>query len=176
MMNKAALLEAILFTTNEPLTVEDIAKDLELKPNVIKAMLEELAKKYETNASGIYLSDAGGYRLVVKPDFIKRVSHRTPHADMSRGLLRVLSIIVYHEPIKQSDIVKIVGNRTYDYVKELTSLGLVKSERMGRTKAIRTTSHFEKYFSVDKERLKALIKKRGKDERSDKPGAEVPDA
>ncbi|MBI5347162.1 MAG: SMC-Scp complex subunit ScpB [Candidatus Aenigmarchaeota archaeon] len=175
MMKKLALLEALLFTSNEPLSEEELAEDLGTKPEIIKEMLKQLAEKYENTESGIYLSDAGGYRLVVKPDFTQKVSHRTPHADLSRGLLRVLSIIVYHEPIKQSDIVKIVGNRTYEYVKDLTGRGLIKSEKHGRTKNLRTTSHFEEYFSVDKERLKALAKKRGNDERNDKPGAKAPD-
>ncbi len=175
MMNKLALMEAILFTSSQPLSIEDIAKDLELKPDVVKDMLEQLAKKYEKQDSGIYLSDSGGYRLVVKPNFTEKVSHRTPHSDLSRGLLRVLSVIVYHEPVKQSEIVKIVGNRTYEYVKELTTRGLIKAEKHGRTRVLRTTTHFEEYFSVNKDVLKKLVNKSDKNEGNDEPGPEASD-
>src|SRR3989339_322861 len=98
-MPKTALLEAILFTTEKPLSAEDIQK-------------------------------------IVKSEYVDKVSHLTPHADLSRGLLRVLSIISYHEPVSQSDIVKVVGNRTYEYVKELESRGLVKSEKKSRTRML----------------------------------------
>ena len=103
------------------------------------------------------LSDVGGYKLVVKTEFLERVSHLTPHAELSRGLLRVLSIIVYHEPVPQSEIVKVIGNRTYEYVKELEERGLVKSERKSRTKMLSVTEKFEEYFGVKKEDIKKLV-------------------
>jgi segregation and condensation protein B len=80
---------------------------------------------------------------------------------MSRGLLRVLSVILYYEPIKQSDIVKIVGNRTYDYVHELEERGFVKSERKSRTKMLKTTPQFEQYFNIDKKKLKEEMNAKG---------------
>jgi segregation and condensation protein B len=152
--NKLALLEAILFTTDEPLKIEKLQKDLKAQKEEIEKMLEILKDKYNKSDFGIKLSDIGGYKLVVKPEYVSKVSHLTPHADLSRGLLRVLSIIAYHEPIKQSDIVKVVGNRTYEYVKELEEHGLIKSERKSRTKLLSTTPHFEDYFGAKKHELK----------------------
>ncbi len=156
---KLALLEAVLFTTSEPLSIEELEKTLKLKREDIEKLLQVLRKKYLNPDSGIKLSETGGYRLVVKEEHLTKVSHLTPHADMSRGLLRVLSIIAYHEPIKQSDIVKVVGNRTYEYVKELEMRGLVKSERKNRTKLISTTPHFEEYFGAKKSQIKSMVEK-----------------
>lgn len=155
--DKLALLEAILFITDEPLKIEKLQRDVRGRKEEIQRMLEFLKEKYNKEDSGIHLSDVGGYRLVVKPEFIQNVSHLTPHADMSRGLLRVLSIIAYHEPIKQSDIVKVVGNRTYEYTKELEEKGLIKSERKSRTKILTTTPHFEDYFGAKKGELKKMF-------------------
>ena len=158
MPSKLALLEAVLFTTSEPLTKEELQKSLKIRAEEIEKLLILLRNKYSSDESGIKLSDAGGYRLIVKPDYVERVSHLTPHADLSRGLLRVLSIIAYHEPISQADIVKVIGNRTYEYIKELESRGLVKSEKKSRTKLLRTTPHFEEYFGAGKEKIKELVK------------------
>lgn len=155
--DRLALLEAILFTTDEPLKIEKLQRDIRGRKDEIQKMLEFLKEKYNKSDSGIRLSDVGGYRLVVNPEFIQNVSHLTPHADMSRGLLRVLSIIAYHEPIKQSDIVKVVGNRTYEYTKQLEEKGLIKSERKSRTKILTTTPHFEDYFGAKKEELKKMF-------------------
>ena len=158
MPSKLALLEAVLFTTSEPLTKEELQKSLKIRAEEIEKLLILLRNKYSSDESGIKLSDAGGYRLIVKPDYVERVSHLTPHADLSRGLLRVLSIIAYHEPISQADIVKVIGNRTYEYVKELETRGLIKTEKKSRTKLLRTTPHFEEYFGAGKEKIKEMVK------------------
>ncbi len=153
-MEKLALLEAILFTTSEPLEFKELKKLTGLYKVDLEKALKELEKRYEDPAHGIKLSDIGGYKLVVKSEFMQNVTNLTPHADMSRGLLRVLSIIAYHEPVRQSEIVKVIGNRTYDYVKELHERGLVKSEKRARSKILSTTPKFEEYFETKKEDLK----------------------
>jgi len=155
---RLALLEAVLFTTSEPLTLDELQKTLKLRKETLEKMIARLREKYASPEHGMRLSEAGGYRLIVKEDYVEKVSHLTPYADLSRGLLRVLSIIAYHEPIKQSDIVKVVGNRTYEYVKELEERRLVHGERKSRTKMLSTTQHFEEYFGTKKEEIKNVFK------------------
>lgn len=156
---KIALLEAVLFTTSDPLPIEKLMKLARTNSKEkMEQMLAVLKERYGRPDSGISLSESGGYRLIVKPDFMEAVTDLTPHADLSRGLLRVLAIIAYHEPIKQSDIVKVIGNRTYEYVKELEQRGLIKIERKSRTKLLSTTPHFEEYFGTKKAELKDAIK------------------
>ena len=161
---KLALLEAVLFTTSEPLSVEKLSKYVRSNKERIEEMISVLKEKYSKPDFGVMISEIGGYRLVVKPDFLENVSNLTPHADLSRGLLRVLAIIAYHEPIKQSDIVKVIGNRTYEYVKELEERGLVSVEKKSRTKILKTTSHFEEYFGTKKHMLKEEFEKEIKKE------------
>ncbi len=150
------MLEAILFTTSKPLTIEELHKIMRGRRDEIEKMLLALKERYANESSGVSLSDIGGYKLVVKNEYLDRVSNLTPHADLSRGLLRVLSIIAYHEPIPQSEIVKVIGNRTYEYVKDLETRGLVRTEKKSRTKIIRTTPHFEEYFGTRKEEIRKL--------------------
>ncbi len=174
-MNKLAYLEAILFMTTEPLSIEDLQKNLKGRKDEIEKLLTILRQRYQSEESGVMLSESGGYRLIVKPEYVQKVSHLTPHSDMSRGLLRVLSIIAYHEPVPQSEIVKTVGNRTYEYVKELESRGLVKSEKKSRTKLLSTTQHFEEYFGARKEEIRKIAeeaKKEEKESRKDTKEAE----
>ena len=161
-MNKVALLESILFTANEPVLMNDLEKYLKMNREGVESLLNKLRERYASPDSGIKLYDSEGFRLVVKGEYLDRVSHLTPHADLSRGLLRVLSIIAYHEPINQSDIVKVVGNRTYEYVKNLDARGLIKGERKGRTKILKTTPHFEEYFGAKKDEIKKMVEKNEK--------------
>jgi segregation and condensation protein B len=145
---KLALLEAILFTTSGPLTFNELQKNLRVRKNELEVLLKALQDRYSRPEFGIGVSDLGGFKLVVKPEFNEAVAQFTPHADLSRGLLRVLSLIAWHQPIKQSDIVKVVGNRTYDYVKQLVELSLIKVEKKSRTKMLSTTPHFDEYFGA----------------------------
>lgn len=156
MPTKIAHLEAILFMTTEPLSIDELQKNVRGRKDEIEKLLAVLRAKYENDESGIRLSETGGYRLVVKPEYAEKVSQFAEHADLSRGLLRVLSIIAYHEPVPQSEIVKVVGNRTYEYVKDLVERGLVKAEKKSRTRLLSTTKHFEEYFGARREEFKQL--------------------
>jgi len=151
-----ALLEAILFAATKPLLREELAKLSKLDVEKIDHLIGLLRARYQDSKHGIMLSEMGGYRLMVKSEYIERVSSFTK-SDLSKGLLRVLSIIAYHEPVKQSDIVKIIGNRTYEYVKQLEQLDFIKFERKAKTKILSTTPHFESYFSINKEELKKAL-------------------
>jgi len=157
-MTREALLEAILFTTTKPLTIKDIKRVMKIQEASIEKMLAKLKERYSSEESGMTMSQIGGYMLIVKPEFADKVSHLTPHSDLSRGLLRVLSIIAYHEPINQSDIVKVVGNRTYEYTKQLKQRGLIKTEKKSRTVMLSTTPQFEEYFGTKKEVIRKIAK------------------
>ncbi|MFH0836573.1 MAG: SMC-Scp complex subunit ScpB [Candidatus Aenigmatarchaeota archaeon] len=168
-----ALVEAVLFATNEPLSFEQLRKITKMRSNNLEQLMKQLKKKYEKDESGIFLSETGGFKLSVKQEFSSVVSGLAK-ADLSKGLLRVLSIIACHEPVKQADIVRIIGNRTYEYTKELQDMGFIVSEKKGNTKILKTTKQFEDYFSTRKEEIKSLYKKIQTDKQP-KPAEEKPE-
>ena len=146
---KRALLEAALFQASKPLSVEEISKVVEMQENEVDRALEELSAELREGHRGVEILDIGGrYEMRVKGAHVQRVAHLTSHADLSRGLLKVLALIVYKQPITQSDIVKTIGNRGYDYVKDLQERGLVKTEKFRRTKKIELTEQFMSYFGI----------------------------
>jgi segregation and condensation protein B len=149
-MNKLALLEAALFITEKPLKLDELAKLLKTTEDEVKKLLDELDARYKNNECGIEIAKLNGFRLTVKPEYTQRVARFTKHAELSRGLLRALSIIAHYEPMKQSDLVRAIGNRAYEYIRELVSLGFIVTEKYSRTKILRTTRHFEEYFGIKK--------------------------
>jgi len=68
--------------------------------------------------------------------------------EIEAPLIRTLAIIAYKQPIKQSDLVEIRGNKSYDHVKELESRGLINAVRQSRTKLLTTTRGFADYFGI----------------------------
>ena len=67
---------------------------------------------------------------------------------------RTLAIIIAKQPVKQSTVVKIQGNKAYDYLRALEKRGLIKTEKFGRTRIISLTKNFEEYFGKSIEEIR----------------------
>ena len=144
-------LEAALFMSNEPLSLEQLAKLTGRGEDEIKTALDEMKKELENNDKGVHILETGaGYVMKVKPEFTNLVRSLSPYQDLSRGLLRVLALVAYKQPITQSQIVKVIGNRAYVYVKDLENRGLIKTVKQSRTKALIATKEFAEYFGLEK--------------------------
>jgi segregation and condensation protein B len=75
-----------------------------------------------------------------------------------------LGIVALQQPILQSEVVKIQGNKAYNYIKYLEKKKLIKTEKAGRTRLIKTTKEFERYFGKSLEeirpKLESVVEKR----------------
>ena len=170
MNEKKALLEAALFISDKPLSIHELHKITNLSESAIIKLLREINSELSQEHRGIeLLSIENNYHLKVKEKYLEHVSHLTPYADLSRAMLKVLSLAVYKKGITQSEIVKTIGNRAYDYVKDLELRGLIKTEKTGRTKMLLLTDEFMKYFGVSsrQELLDRFRMKTGKKELKD---------
>lgn len=160
------LVEAALFMTNKPLALRELSKIAGVKSlNYIREIIEELRAEYEGRAIEI-IEFPDGWIMQVKDEFLDKVRHLTPYSDLSEGHKRALAIIAYKEPIKQSELIKIQGNKAYDYIKFLERKGLVKSEKEGRTKILMLTSEFERYFGESKHVIREKLRKHVSEEES----------
>jgi len=149
MRNRKAMVEAALFMTSRYITAEEIAKMFRITPEEVRGAIDEIAADLNSEDRGIFLlKGEHGYRLFVKPEYTKYVRSLASYHDLSRGVLRVLALVAYKQPITQSQIVKVIGNRTYEYVKELVDKGLITTVKHGRTKALVPTRQFAEYFGI----------------------------
>lgn len=149
-MNKKALLEAALFMSNNPLSYKQLSELTGANQKETKFLVEELKKELQPEQRGVFLLETKeGFQLRVKPEYIPSVRHLTPYQDMGKGLLRVLAFVAYKQPVTQSQIVKVIGNRTYEYVKELENRGLIRTIKHKRTKALMPTKEFAEYFGIE---------------------------
>ncbi len=164
-MSHEKILEAALFMSSRPLMLDDLGKILGVNSlGYVKEILERLQKEYADKGIEI-VNTPQGWTMQVKPEFLGKVRHLTPYADMSEGSKRSLAIIAYKEPVQQSEIIKIQGNKAYSYLKALQKRNLIRAEKKGHTKVITLTNEFERYFGEEKERIKERL------ESSQKPGS-----
>src|SRR3989344_7601795 len=150
MRNKKALLEAALFMANEPMKFEKLMRVVSVDAARLQEMLAEMKKNFESEERGIYLLEtAEGWILKTKPEYLNSVRALSPYQDLSKGLLRVLALVAYKQPITQSEIVRVIGNRTYEYVKQLEQKGMIRTVKSGRSKALIATKEFAEYFGLE---------------------------
>jgi segregation and condensation protein B len=162
-MNKKALLEAALFVSDKPLSLETLSNITKLNEEEIKNLIEELKNDLENEDRGIELVETPeGFELRLKPEYRNSVASLAPLADLGDGMMRTLGIIAVKQPIKQSIIVKYQGNKAYGYIKSLEEKGLIKAEKAGRTKICTLTSEFEKYFGKSADELKKVLEEKVK--------------
>jgi len=144
-------IEAALFMANEPVSIETLAKMFKTDSDQIIEIIEEFKKDFEESKHGVYLLESEkGYQIRVKPELAPLVRTLSPYKEFGRGLLRVLALVAYKQPITQAEVVKVIGNRTYEYVKRLEERGLIKTVKHSRTKALIATKEFANYFGLEK--------------------------
>lgn len=171
-MKVKKIVEAILFSSTEPLSIDSIAKIASLKVKDVSYALEELINEYSNRDSAIEVVKIGErYLMRVKPEFYPYVE-RFFERDLDKGSLRTLAIIAYKQPIMLSKLAKIRGNKCYEHVKKLRERGLIKVIKKGRSSILTTTKEFSIYFGLHSdspEDIKEFLRKYAKkDEKLEK--------
>jgi segregation and condensation protein B len=143
------LVEAALFMSPNAMGVDEIAKATGIaSPGKIDSLVKELVDEYKNRETALEIVEIDKkYLFSLKAPYASKVSGLASGPDLTRASLRVLAYISKNEGVTQSDLVKIFGSATYDYMKELTEKSFVDTEKYKRTKKISTTPKFKEYFS-----------------------------
>ncbi|OYT55018.1 MAG: hypothetical protein B6U72_00750 [Candidatus Altiarchaeales archaeon ex4484_2] len=144
------LVEAALFIAGRPLSVEDIASACSSgNPGSIRQYLEELREEYLSRGTGIVVEEVSdGYRMTLEAGVERQILHLAPEKEISSAALKTLALIAHQQPVKQSDVVRIRGNRAYRYIKELREQDFIETKKHGRTLILSTTPRFSEYFNI----------------------------
>ena len=124
-------LEAILFTCDEPITLNKL-KDIfpEAKPDEIREGLAQLKAELEQTGRSFSLEEiAGGYQLLTRPqyaDIIAKLKKAKADRKLSAAALETLAIIAYKQPIKRVDLEAIRGAASGELIRALMERNLVK--------------------------------------------------
>ncbi|MGL4850490.1 MAG: SMC-Scp complex subunit ScpB [Clostridium sp.] len=151
-----AAIEAMLFVSGEPLSLRDIAINLEITPKVTEEILGEMLLQYEIEDRGIKLIRINGlYQLVTKgeySEYIERLLNKNRRQGLSQASLESLSIIAYKQPITRADIDEIRGVKSDSAIQKLIERELIaevgRLEVIGRPILYGTTDEFLRQFSL----------------------------
>ncbi len=154
-------IEAALFMSPDPLTVDKLKNIAAVDYSKAIKSLERLEEKYEERETALKINKTGKkYELTLKDPYFDQVGHLATDPDLQKAELRTLGLIAMRQPIKQSKIAKIIGNKAYRYIGELERKGFVETVKKDQTKEIKTTEKFKKYYEEKPENLKKKINKK----------------
>src|SRR3989304_3692862 len=168
-------LEAVFFVSGRFLNMQELVSLSDLNPLIIRNLIEKLQEKYEKDDSAIEIVEKKGegtemWKMDVKKDYSNIINKlATGSSEFTKAEQETLAIIAFKQPIKQSVIIKIRGNKAYDHVKKFAELGLVKKKKTGHTSELSLSDEFYDYFSVNEgSSMKEIEKKM--DEEKLRPG------
>ncbi len=153
-------IEAVLFTLGKFLSLEDIGKFCEVgSPGAVKEALEDLRRDYANRNCALEIEEVDGkFKLNIKKEFGYLTNKLLASKEMDSPTTKTLAIIAYKQPVTQSEVIKIRGNKAYDHIKALRESNLITAERKGRTRLLKVTGNFYEYFDIAETEAKDKIK------------------
>lgn len=142
--------EAALFISGRFLNLDELSHLTELNANMLKNLLINLQKKYSSGVIKI-VNRNDSWKMDVSEKYhylINRLAAGT--TEFTKAEQETLAVIAYKQPIKQSVVIKIRGNKSYDHIKKFRELGLVVVKKDGHTNELSLSEEFYEYFNVHK--------------------------
>lgn len=143
--------EAALFIAGRFLSLQELVMLTDINPLMIREILEKLIEKYNDN-SGIEITEKGdGWKMDVRQEHVHMINKlATGNAEFTKAEQETLAVIAYKQPVKQSVIIKIRGNKAYDHIKHFVDINLVQAKKAGRTRELKLSDDFFEYFHLQK--------------------------
>lgn len=150
MSELAKILEALLFLSPDPVSVEDLAEAAGASTDEVSAALVEL----EEREGGVQLKHvAGGWTLATDPiaeDAARRLLAKPRTPPLTPAQAETLAIVAYLQPVSRPEITRIRGVSADSASATLLERGLIEESGRSQFGAVlyRTTPLFLKLFGL----------------------------
>ena len=151
-----AIVEALIFVSDEPLSVKLLAEVLEEDRETVEAAVEELKSEYDEREGGLQLREiAGGWQISTRAEYheeVRKFLKTRPNAKLSLASLETLAVIAYKQPVTVPEILEIRGVQSASAIKTLLDKKLIvakgRKETVGRPMQYGTSKDFLIQFGL----------------------------
>jgi len=151
-----AAIEALIFSSQEPITVNTISDAVSLSDHTVRQLLLDLIEEYRVAKRGIQIVEmAGGYVFLTHPEcagYIEKLQRTPRSVPLSQAALETLAIVAYRQPITRAEIESLRGVKGESALATLVEKGLIQEvgrrDSPGRPILYGTTRGFLKYFGL----------------------------
>ena len=149
-------IEAMLFVTDEPVGVIELADMLEADPKLVEQALVDLREKLEREQRGIQLREvAGGWRLYTHPayhDLVEKYVLSWDTRKLSQAAMETLAIVAYLQPCTRAGVASVRGVNSDSSINSLVEKGLIReagqADAPGNPTLYTTTRGFLEKFGL----------------------------
>ena len=153
---RAGVIEALIFVSEEPLSAKTIAEVLKEDREVIKTSITALAEEFNARNGGLQLRElAGGWQFATRPEYHEHVRaflKTRPSAKLSIASLETLAVIAYRQPVTVPEILEIRGVQSPSSIKTLLDKKLIvakgRKDTVGRPMMYGTSKEFLLQFGL----------------------------
>ena len=141
------LLEATLFGAGRSMSVSELCESLGYDEDEMLDCLYSLRSTLKRRRGGaLQIAEVGDrWAIEVKPEIAEHLP-KEAKTELPKKLLKAASLIAYHQPMSQSRLVELLGQKAYDYVRELAQHGMIDRRKDGNTRRLTTTRRFSEAF------------------------------
>jgi segregation and condensation protein B len=151
-----AVVEALIFVADEPITTKLLAEVLEEDRDAIDAAVAELQKEYDEREGGLQIREiAGGWQIATRTELhedVRKFLKTRPSAKLSLASLETLAVIAYKQPVTVPEILEIRGVQSASAIKTLLEKRLIVTkghkETVGRPMQYGTSKEFLIQFGL----------------------------
>ena len=160
------LLEATLFGAGRSMSVTELCDSLGYDEDEMLDCLYSLRSTLKRRRGGaLQIAEVGDrWAIEVKPEIAEHLP-KEAKTELPKKLLKAASLIAYHQPMSQSRLVELLGQKAYDYVRELAQYGMIDRRKDGNTRRLTTTRRFSEAFGcpyTDRKKVKAWFREQVK--------------
>lgn len=154
-------LEAVFFVSARFLTMQELISLTDLNPIIIQELIEKLQDKYDAQDSAIEIIEKNSmWKMDVRSQYHNIINKLAGgESEFSKAEQETLGIIAFKQPIKQSVIIKIRGNKAYDHIKKFADIGLLKKKKTGHTHELTLSDDFYDYFAFQETERKQEVRR-----------------
>jgi segregation and condensation protein B len=153
---RAAIIEALIFVSEEPLSIKSIAGVLKEDREVVAETVNALAEEFNGRNGGLQLREvAGGWQFATRPEhheYVRRLLRTRPSAKLTIASLETLAVIAYRQPVTVPEILEIRGVQSPSAIKTLLDKKLIvakgRKETVGRPMMYGTSKDFLLQFGL----------------------------
>lgn len=153
---RIAIMEALIFVSEEPLSTKTIADVLKEDREVVEKAIAELEREFNARNGGLQLREvAGGWQFATRAEHHEHVRaflKSRPSAKLSIASLETLAVIAYKQPVTVPEILEIRGVQSPSSIKTLLDKKLIvakgRKDTVGRPMMYGTSKEFLMQFGL----------------------------
>jgi segregation and condensation protein B len=155
--SRLAVLEAVLFAADEPLTARRLGGLIGVADGAaVRKLIAGLRQLYDADGTAFQIEEvADGFQLLTRPEFhpwLALLRRDAPDLTLSAAARETLTIVAYRQPVTRADLEAIRGVGCSEVLQQLMDRGLIRmagrDDSLGRPHLYATTRRFLQVFGL----------------------------